>query len=199
MPRRFWAGSGAADGPTGGHEECVHGTLHFNGFAVRIDMIRRTVNKVCHSWGFKDVDDVFAEVLLLVHMQNSGDSSRFTREAGVLAFARQHAVYELKHIFRKRRRKRRVEFIDPQELHEPAIKDDETTREREQLLSLLSDCERVVSLLSMAKPLVREVFRLHCEGMSRQDICHKLNISLSSYGRCLGTAYKILRRKLGDN
>ena len=89
---------------------------------------------------------------------------------------------------------RRLEFRDPRELPESLTRtrtrtseDDIATRDREELLALLADCQQALSLLATASLLIREVFLLHCEGASGQEIAQKLGTSGSTVSRACMT------------
>ena len=99
---------------------------------------------------------------------------------------------------------RRLEFRDPRELPESltrtrASEDDIATRDREELLAVLADCQQALSLLATASPLIREVFLLHCEGASGQEIAQKLGTSGSTVSRRLHDAFDLLRQTLNEN
>ena len=99
---------------------------------------------------------------------------------------------------------RRLEFHDPQELAESwtrtrTSEDDIDAREdRERLLALLANCQQTLSLLATANPLIRDVFRLHCEGVSGKEIAQKLGKSESTVSRRLHDAFDLLRQTLNE-
>ena len=166
--------------------------------------IKRIVTGICRHYGcLQHVDDVCSEVLLHIQLQYLNHPTYFESKQHLLAYAGQGARFCLWHIFREMRR---LEFRDPRELPESltrtrarASEDDIATRDREELLALLADCQQALSLLATASPLIREVFLLHCEGASGQEIAQKLGTSGSTVSRRLHDAFDLLRQTLNEN
>jgi RNA polymerase sigma factor (sigma-70 family) len=157
---------------------------------------------ICRHYGcLQHVDDVCSEVLLHIQLQYLNHPTYFESKQHLLAYAGQGARFCLWHIFREMRR---LEFRDPRELPESltrtrASEDDIATRDREELLALLADCQQALSLLATASPLIREVFLLHCEGASGQEIAQKLGTSATTVSRRLHDAFDLLRQTLNEN
>jgi RNA polymerase sigma factor (sigma-70 family) len=164
--------------------------------------IRNIVINACERSGWQHADDVCGEVMFRLHRQYRNDPTCFENSQHLLGTARRDARFCLLHTFRKMRR---LEFHDPRELPESlararASEDDIDAREdRERLLALLADCQQTLSLLATASPLIREVFRLHCEGVSGKEIAQKLGTSGSTVARRLHDAFDLLRQTLSEN
>jgi len=167
----------------------------FNAALVKnLPEIERIVTGICRHYGcLQHVDDVCSEVLLNIQLQYLNHPTYFESKQHLLAYAGQGARFCLWHIFREMRR---LEFRDPRELPESLTRtrtrtseDDIATHDREELLALLAT----------ASPLIREVFLLHCEGASGQEIAQKLGTSGSTVSRRLHDAFDLLRQTLNEN
>jgi len=162
--------------------------------------IERIVTGVCRRYGCRQhVDDVSGEVSIHIRLQHLNHPTYFESKQRLLDFAGRWARFCLWHIFRKMRR---LEFRDPRELPESltrASEDDIATRDREELLALLSDCQQALSLLATASSVIRDVFLLHCEGASGVEIAQKLGVSKATVSRSKHDALDLLRQTLNEN
>lgn len=159
-------------------------------FDLGVDDIRKIASNACKYSGWQHVDDVCSEVLLRLQCRYDNDHACFESQQDLLDDAWQDAKSCLSHTFRKTRR---LQFRDPRELPEPS------TRASEDDIGARENREWLLSLLATATPLVREVFRLHCEEMSGKEIARRLGTSESTVSRRLHDAFDLLRQKLSEN
>jgi integrase len=172
-------------------------------FADPIGDIRKFVWRNCPP-GWKEVDEVLAEVLWILHRKHIRDPEFFKCRSGVLGFVRRRTRYVLLHEFRDAQRKP-MEYRDPQRLPDPADEKGEIQDAGwDRLRRFFADCERATALLGEVETKIRDAFRMKCDGAEIKEIVRRLKqeghtrASESSVHRWLNQAYEVLRKKSAE-
>lgn len=165
-------------------------------FGVSLEVVRRAVAGVCRWYRcpWDHVDEAYSAVLVRMLVVHNEDDLFFKNAEHIIGYARTHARFVHKNTF-KSAAARRLEYRDSIAMDSVATGSENV--ERQQLLNLLRDCERVIRLLAEGTPEVAEVFRLHhCQQMDGDAIAKELGRGKVTVWRRLRIAYAILKRKL---
>jgi len=159
-------------------------------------VVRRAVAGVCRWYRCTrdHVDEAFGAVLLQILVVHNEDELYFKNAEHVIGYARTHAKFFHLNVFDSAAA-RRLEYRDSVAMDTVAAGGEND--EKQQLLNLLRDCERVICLLTEGTPEVAEVFRMHhCKQMDGDAIAKQLGRGKVTVWRRLRIAYAILKRKL---
>lgn len=165
-------------------------------FGVSIEVVRHAVKAVCRRYRCSrdHIDEALGAVFVQILEVHHKNEQYFKNTEHIIGYSRIHAKFYHLNVFDSAEA-RRLEYRDSIALDTVAAgsKNDE----RQQLLNLLRDCERVTGLLNDRTPEIAEVFRMHhCKQMDGDAIAKQVGRGKVTVWRRLRIAYAILKRRL---